>query len=119
MDLDQVLSVRPSRHEARPPWPNVQEGKLVLRNGKRYIRIDGDTSGALLGPALGGEDASAGDTVTFITPQNGVPVIVHPGNVTRARHVSTLGDGTAGDMVLLDGHVWIHNGEAWKRLAYA
>jgi hypothetical protein len=78
VDLDQVLSARPSRRDAAPPWPLVQEGKLVLRNGARYIRVDGDTSGALIGPAQGGDAAIAGDSVTFVTPQTGVPVIVFP-----------------------------------------
>jgi hypothetical protein len=96
MDLDQVLSARPSRREMAPPWPLVQEGKLVLRNGKRYVRVDGDTSGALIGPAQGGDAAIAGDAVTFVTPQTGVPVIVYPGGAPPVSMDTWHMVGTAG-----------------------
>ena len=37
-----------------------------------------------------------------------------------ARSVDALPPpGTAGDLVLFDGNVWIYNGTAWKQLAYA
>jgi hypothetical protein len=103
MDLDQVLSARPSRREMAPPWPLVQEGKLVLRNGKRYVRVDGDTSGALIGPAQGGDAAIAGDAVTFVTPQTGVPVIVYPGGAPPVSMDTWHMVGTAGQPAFANG----------------
>jgi hypothetical protein len=107
MDLDQVLSARPSRRDTAPPWPLVQEGKLVLRNGARYIRVDGDTSGALVGPAQGGDTAIAGDTVTFVTPQTGVPVIVFPvsggdADVDAMASAVTLAPGSPASVVVTE-----------------
>lgn len=76
--LDQLLAPRPSRADQSPPFPLVLEGTLVIRSDGRYVRIDGDNSGSLLGPVRGGDSSVSGDTVTIAIPQTGVPAVVYP-----------------------------------------
>jgi hypothetical protein len=76
--LDQLLAPRPRRAEQAPPFPLVIEGTLVVRSDGRYVRVGGETSGALLGPVRGGGDVSDGALVTVAIPQTGVPTVVYP-----------------------------------------
>lgn len=63
--LDQVLA-------QPPPGPGdlqVLEGDLVVRNGERYARIDGDA--ALWGPLVAADELADGDTVLIAVSQEG------------------------------------------------
>jgi hypothetical protein len=70
--LDQVLAPP----QSSPGTRQLLEGELVIRRGQRYARIDDD--GALWGPLLGGEQASAGDLVAVGISQDGRPFVIYP-----------------------------------------
>lgn len=71
-DLDQVLTPPPSS----PGTREIVEGELVVKAGKRYVRVDG--SAALWGPVIGGAALSDGTTIVVAISQTGQPFVIYP-----------------------------------------
>lgn len=69
-ELDQLFDKR----RGQPPYPLVQEGELVTKDGDLYARVDV----ALIGPVIDGTggDAEAGKTALVCVSQDGRPWIV-------------------------------------------
>jgi hypothetical protein len=106
-ELDEILEPRADRLRRQPPYPLVLSGTLVVRPEGRFVRTE---TAALIGPARGGEAASAGEYVSAIVPPDGQPVIVFPAagagggdaNVDATASAVTLPPGSAATVAVTE-----------------